>query len=175
MMRRLVFTTAAVLVSLGVAGAPATAAAGARPDREVSGPFTGTSVFDVSTSRCSFVHQVYDATYATTTKQSGSFHLDGCVDSGSADFAYTGTFVLTNGKRATVEGTVTGVVGGSPAGTPCPDPSDFASPLDFTLTPTRATKNLKRTSAIHLTGVWCSPGAPGVPGGISGTLAGAPI
>jgi hypothetical protein len=148
----------------------------AQPDaslnRDVSGPFTGTSVFDFSTPACTFVHQVHDATYTTANRRSGSFNLDGCVVSGPA-FDYTGLFVVTTPNGAILNGTVTGVVGGTSPPGPC-DPTHLPVSLDFTLALTQGTKNFKHASGtIHLTGTWCSPGAPGVPGPISGTLAGA--
>jgi hypothetical protein len=170
-MRRLVISLTVVLVSLGAAAAPASAAPGQSLNRQVSGPFTGTSVFD-STPACSFFHQVYDATYTTKNARSGSFHLDGCVEFRSPVFAYSGSFVLTTPNRAILQGTVTGVVGGSAPADPCE--AGFAASLDFTLVLTQGTKRFQgATGTIHLVGTWCSPTVPGVLGDISGTLAGA--
>ena len=173
MVRRLLVTMAAVLVGLGAVGAPATAASGPPLNGEVSGPFTGTTVFD-SAPGCSFFHQVFDATYTTRHRRSGSFHLEGCVDFAPVQFVYAGSFVLTTPNRAVLTGTVTGVIGGTPASDPCEEPTDFATSLDLTLALTQGTKRFKHaTGTIHLVGTWCSPSVPGVPGSISGALAGA--
>ena len=173
MARRLIVAMAAVLVSLGTPGAPPAAASDQPLNPSVSGPFTGASVFD-STSACRFFHQVYDATYSTKHGRSGSFHLDGCVDFEPIQFVYAGSFVLTTPNRAVLSGTVTGVIGGAPASDPCEDPTAFAESLDFTLALTHGTKRFKHaTGTIHLVGTWCSPALPGVPGSVSGVLAGA--
>jgi hypothetical protein len=168
-MRRLAVVLLAVAAGLIALGAPVAAEPDAALNREVSGPFTGMSVFDFSTPACTFVHQVHDATYTTEKGRSGSFNLDGCVVFGPAGFDYSGLFVVTTPNGAILNGTVTGVVaGGAPPSGPCPR---VTVPLDFTLALTQGTKNFKHaTGSIHLTGIWCSSGAPGVPDPISGTL-----
>jgi hypothetical protein len=172
-MRRLTVVVLAVAAGLVALGAPSAAEPNAALNREVSGPFTGTSVFDFSTPPCSFVHQVHDATYTPDHRHPGSFDLDGCVEFGEAGFAYSGLFVLTTPNGAALHGTVTGVVAGTSPTGPC-DPTGFPASLEFTLALTQGTKGFKHaTGTIHLAGTWCSPAVPGVPGPIFGTLTGA--
>ena len=175
-MRRLVFFLAAVAAGLMALGAPVAAEPNAGLNREVSGPFTGTSVFDFSTPACSFAHQVHDATYTTANGRSGSFDLDGCVVVGpGGEFDYSGLSVVTTPNGAILNGTITGVVGGTAQTGPC-DLTQFPIPasLDFTLALASGTKNFQHaTGTVHLSGTWCSPAQPGVPGPISGTLTGA--
>ena len=165
-MRRL----ALVLFVVGVLalGAPVAAEPGAGLNQQVSGPFTGTSVFDFSTPTCLFIHQVHNATYTTTNGRAGSFDLDGCV--AFRGFLYSGLFVLTTPNGAILNGTVTGVVASTVAVGPC-GANEFPASLDFTLAPMQGTKNFGHaTGTIHLTGTWCSPGIAGVPGPIFGAL-----
>jgi hypothetical protein len=128
-------------------------------NREVSGPFTGTTVFDFSTPRCSFVHQVFDATYQAEAGGSGTFHIDTCVSDALVDGAFPvdGSFVLTTPSGATLTGSVTGRVFGGPP------------QLDFTLTVTGGTGQFQGvTGTVGLDGTWDANN----PGAIAGTLVG---
>jgi hypothetical protein len=167
-MRRLAFLSFAVAAGLIALGAPVAAEPDAGLNREVSGAFSGTSVFDNSTPACSFVHQVHEAAYTTANGRSGSFQLDGCVV--SQGLFYSGVFVLTTPNGAVLNGTVTGFVGGAGPGA-CLPPLIPAA-LNFTLAVTQGTKNFGHvTGTIDLSGTWCAASA-GVPGPISGTLTG---
>ncbi len=70
-MRRGFFTLIAIVGSLAVFAGPAAAVTPANAsatrtlNRGVSGPFTGTAVFQYNESGCTLVHQVFDATYTT--------------------------------------------------------------------------------------------------------------
>jgi hypothetical protein len=170
-MRRLLLVSCAVVASILIVAPPA-GASSTSLNGNVSGPFTGTSVFDV-TSACSLFHQVYDATYAVKHRKVGSVHVDGCVTFGSgSSFSYSGSFTLTTPDRGTLSGAVSGVIGGSPAGV-CSSSSAFPASLNFTLVVVHGTKAYKHvTGSLGLTGTWCSPATPGVSGPISGDLAG---
>jgi hypothetical protein len=143
-------------------------------DREVSGPLHGSSTFDFSTPRCSFVHQTYDATYTATTvghhHGHGAFHLDGCVAL-SSTFPFTGRFTLTTVEGARLTGTVSGTIPMNNTGA-CSTPL-VEGQLAFTLTVAQGTREFGDvTGTIALTGTWCSPAVPSTPGPINGTLAG---
>lgn len=170
-MRRLLFVVTCLLMGLAVAAAPVAAAPDTGLSRSVTGPFSGTSVFDFSTPACSFAHQVYDASYNAQAGSSGSFHLDGCVTFGAGGaFDYTGTFQLQL-NRATLTGTVSGVVGNTPAHG-CQD-GLFPGSLTFTLTVQSGTARFKAAiGTISLDGTWCSPTTPNVAGPIDGNLTG---
>jgi hypothetical protein len=170
-MRRWVFVSCAVVASILVVASPA-GASNTSLNGNVSGPFTGTSVFDV-TPACSLFHQVYDATYTVKHRKVGTVHVDGCVTFGSgSSFSYSGSFTLTTPHRGTLTGTASGVIGGSAAG-PCSSASAFPASLSFTLVVVDGTHAYKHvTGSISLTGTWCSPATPGVPGPISGVVTG---
>ena len=74
-------------------------------NRRVSGPFAGTTFFELSTSGCNLVHQVLDGSYAPVQGRSGSFHIDVCpsfgADGGNVD---SGTFTMRDPNGATLEG-----------------------------------------------------------------------
>src|SRR4051794_13652351 len=102
-MRRFAAFFVAVAFGLGATALPAAAGSNGL-NRKATGPFEGTGAFDFSTPACSFVHQVFDATYTTQKNahkkhpQVGSFHAEGCVDfgpPGGPTFVFTGTFTLT--------------------------------------------------------------------------------
>ena len=70
---------------------------------DVVGPFAGVQEF---TFECTFVHQVFDATYATPVhSRAGSavLHIEGCVDSAIA--TYDGTFSITT-SSGSLSGTI---------------------------------------------------------------------
>ena len=163
-MRKLIGAIAmATLIGSGLAGLPAAEAAG--HPRTVE--FTGTSTFDFGSGGCSFAHQVYDATL--TTKRGATLHIEGCADlTNAVTFPFNGTFTVSSSGRHSVSGTVTGVVG-SPTTRTCN--TGFPEGLAFALTQVRS--DGQQRDSIALEGIWCSPGAPGVPGDISGTLTGA--
>jgi hypothetical protein len=158
-----------VLVRLGPdgvfsAGLVVTLDCPARPDlnREVSGPFTGTTVVDFPPT-CPVAHQVFDATYDAEAGGAGTFHIDNCVLLPTPEdpaFPVDGSFVLTAPSGATLTGTVTGTVLFDASG---------AAQLDFTLTVTGGTGQFQDvTGTIALDGTWDGNN----PGTISGTLVG---
>jgi hypothetical protein len=160
------------IVLIGV-GASAAGAGGSSLNRDVTGTFSGTSVFDI-TPGCNFFHQTYDAAYTTTRAKVASVDLDGCVTTRSdlpiGAFGYTGTFVLSTTNNAVLTGTVEGVVGNSTS-TACGDL--FPADLNFTLTVENGTKAYQHASGtISYKGTWCSPQTPSIPGPIFGTLTG---
>jgi hypothetical protein len=176
-MRRFAFVLLAVAVGFVALGPPVAAEPDAGLNRQVSGAFAGTSVFDDDAPQCPFglfVYQVHDATYTTANGRSGSFHLAGCVDVAPIGFSYSGLFVVTTPNGAILNGTVTGVIGGTSATGPCEPPTPAPVALDFTLALTQGTRSFQHTTGtIHLTGTWCSPLVPFAPGPIFGTLTGA--
>jgi hypothetical protein len=153
----------------GALAVPAVAGAAPAQSHQVTVPFTGSSTFDLFTNGCSFAHQVYDATIGGSAS-GATLHLDGCV-SLTNPFIFSGTFVITTAHLGQLTGTVTGPVGDA---SPTLCAADlFSSSLDFALTPTGATGAFHQTNGtVHLTGLWCSPTVPEVPGPISGTLTG---
>src|SRR4030095_2340762 len=88
-MRRRAAALVVVLAALFMGAAPAGAESTTALNREVNGPFVGTTSFDFFTNGCSFIHQALDGTYTTVKGGTGSIHLDVCptfaVDSGSVD------------------------------------------------------------------------------------------
>jgi hypothetical protein len=156
----------ATLVGSGLTGLPAAgAAAGGRVG---TAPFTGTSTFDFATAEClPGPHQVFDATI--TGHKDATLHIDGCVDlSNASNIRFTGTFTITWPKRHSVTGTATNT---QPTTTPGPCASGLTVALAIELTPVRAHGQPRQP--IALDGTWCSPGTPGVPGPIFGTVTGA--
>lgn len=135
----------------------------AQPDaslnREVSGPFTGSTFLDLFTTDCSFpVEQALDGTYQTQKGQSGSFHIEVCPTASPAGFQAVGTFTLTTAHGATLSGTVTGVYDISgPTGVP----------FEFTLTAAAGTRSVQHAiGTIQMDGIWHFDNS------LSGTLAG---
>lgn len=175
-MRRLVAGTFAVglvgTVMLAGLVAGALPASAQRPDhrlnREVTGSFVGTQVFD-SSPACSFVRQVFDGTYEAErpgSRRVGTFRIDTCVDPAPdlRTFVYSGTFVLTTAQGAVLTGTVTGR---TDAATP-------DSSLDLTLAVSTGTRSFKRvTGTIELSGIWSNEPPSSASGPTSGTLSGA--
>jgi hypothetical protein len=163
-----------LLIAIGALIAPSPASAATGLNGELSGPFSGTTVFDFSTPRCTFVHQTYDATYTTKNGARGTLHLDGCIDFVPTTFSYDGTFRLRSTRDgSTLRGHVTGTVTNSTTQT-CAQGA-FPSDLDFTLTASRGTLRYAHvTGSIRLTGLWCSFAnmlPPRFDGPISGSLA----
>jgi hypothetical protein len=161
-------TIAVIVGAASVAGA-----GGSSLNRDVTGTFSGTTVFDITAS-CDFFHQTFDAAYTTSRAKVASVDLDGCVTARSnlpiGSFAYTGTFVLTTTNNAVLTGMVIGVVGNSTS-TACG--GLFPAVLSFTLTVEHGTKAYQHASGtISYQGTWCSPQVPSVPGPIFGTLSG---
>ena len=101
-----VATIAALLLNAATASAEPTAGV----NREVSGPFVGTTFFDFFTSGCSFIHQTLDGTYTTTVHgQTGTFHLDVCPTFGAnGGSVAAGRFTVNDRRGSTLIGTVTG-------------------------------------------------------------------
>jgi hypothetical protein len=169
-MKRFVFIAFAVLpLCIGSTAF----AGGVGTGRRSGASFTGTTVFS-SSAACSLFEQTFDASYVIATRRHGSVHLDGCVGAPSSlnpplSFPYSGSFVLTAPNHATLTGSVSGVIGSGTAGG-CT--SGLPGPFQFTLVPTKGTKQLSHVRrGISMTGTWCSPGAPDVAGPVFGTLA----
>jgi hypothetical protein len=158
-MRRRLFGALLGLGMLGVLAAPAGAAGGS--SGAVSGPFTGTTSYTFTTDGCSFVHQVYQGTFGTRSRPSGSFDLAGCVEL-TTGFTYSGTFTVRTAGGA-LTGTVAGTIDAEIL--PC-------SPFHFTLTVTGGTGRFRHTGGtIAVTGQWCSRNTvPAVDDPISGTF-----
>jgi hypothetical protein len=89
---------------------------------DLAGTFSGTTSFTFGTGGCSFVEQVFDATYpGSPAVGSVTLHLDGCVTVGSP-FTYAGTFTITT-SAGTLAGTEVGPVN-----------NVLSPPVDFELT-----------------------------------------
>jgi hypothetical protein len=119
-------------------------------NREVSGPFVGTTVFFEEVP-CPVVRQVFDATYDAQAGGAGTFRIDNCVLQPAPDvpqvFPEEGSFVLTTPNGATLTGLVTGTVSFG-------DPPEGAR-LDFTLVVTDGTEQFQdATGTIALDGTW---------------------
>jgi len=164
-MRKIVGAMAiATLFGSGLTGLPAAgAAAGGRVG---TAPFTGTATFFGSPECVAGPHQDIDATILG--KKAATLRIEGCVDlSNASNIRFTGTFTIAWSQRRSVTGTVTT----TPAHAPSPCASGIPVPIDLELTPVRA--HGQPRPPIAFAGNWCSPGAPNVPGPISGTLTGA--
>jgi hypothetical protein len=165
-MRKIIGAIAmATLVGSGLTGLPvASAAAGGRLG---TADFTGTSTFDFGSADCApGPHQVFDATI--TGKKGATLHIEGCVDlSNASNIRFTGSFTIAWPQRHSVTGTATST---PPTTTPSPCASGIPVALGIELTPVRV--HGQPRPPIALDGTWCSPGTPGVPGPISGTLSG---
>src|SRR5438128_1052196 len=160
-MRRLAAAVLVTLTALLGGAAPASAKPDATLNREVSGPFTGTSRFDFFTGGCSFIHQAFDGAYQTEKGKSGSFHVDVCPTFSPGDSRAVGTFTVRTPDGSALTGTVTGVYDAS---------TPPRIPFEFTLTAVTGTKGLKHASGtILMDGVWQFDSNPGP---VSGTLAG---
>ena len=162
-MRRLAAASLVMVMVLSLGAASTSAKSAAPLNRRVSGPFRGSTTYDLFTSRCSLVHQVLDGTYTTANGGSGSFHVDVCplfgTGGGTVD---SGTFTVRDPKGATLEGTVTGVyrIGAPPT-----------IPFEFELHVASGTNALRRAhGTISMSGVWVFEANPAP---ISGTLDGA--
>jgi hypothetical protein len=166
-MRKIIGAIAiATLVGSGLTGLPA---AGAAPGGRVgTADFTGTSTFDFGSPDCApGPHQVFDATI--TGKKGATLHIEGCVDlSNASNIRFTGSFTIAWPRRHSVTGTATST---PVTTTPSPCASGLTAALSMELTPVRV--HGQPRPPIALAGTWCSPGIPGVPGPISGTLSGA--
>jgi hypothetical protein len=166
-MRRLAAALAFVGFSFGIAALPATASASAAKtlDREISGPVTGTSTFDLTTPTCpAAAHQVFDATYTIKKGGTGSFNLDGCTALASPvnTLPFSGTFTLTVPDGATMSGTAAGPI------------NPITGAFSISLTPTGGTSEFANVGgAVNFSGTWNSNMTQGVPSPISGSLAGA--
>ena len=156
----------ATLVGAGLTGLPAAGAADR--GRVGTADFAGTSTFDFESADCApGPHQVFDATI--TGKTGATLHIDGCVDlSNASNIRFTGSFTIAWPRRHSVTGTATST---PVTTTPIPCASGLPAPLSIELTPVRV--HGQPRPPIALAGTWCSPGTPGVPGPISGTLTGA--
>jgi hypothetical protein len=162
-MRRPTAAGLVVLVVLFLGAEPVSSKSATPLNRRVSGPFEGTTFFDLCTNRCTLVHQVLDGSYAPVQGRSGSFHIDVCpsfgADGGNVD---SGTFTMRDPNGATLEGPVTGVYDTSEQGT---------IPFEFELHIDSGTKVFHDAhGTITMTGVWVFEANPAP---ISGTFGGA--
>jgi hypothetical protein len=163
-MRRLALAILALIAAVGLAAAPASAAPGtSNLNRLVTGPFEGTTSF-VFGGGCSFVFQVFDATFVPTQPphRPGTLHVEGCVDLPGSQGILNGSFTI-----ATQQGQLQGVASGT---IQIIGPADLA----FTLQVVSGTGRFARASGvIELTGVWHFEGTPlGGPAPIDGALEG---
>jgi hypothetical protein len=158
-MRRLAVVLLVATAGYLVLATPVAAAPDVSLNREVSGPFAGSTFLDFFTRDCSFpVEQALDGTYQTEKGQSGSFHIEVCPTFSPEGSQAVGTFTLTTPHGATLSGTVTGVYGIS-------GPSSV--PFEFTLTAAAGTRSLQQAiGTIQMDGIWHFDNS------ISGTLAG---
>ena len=122
---------------------------------QVTGPFTGTTDFEMLTHGCSFVFQVFDGTYSTPTGP-GTFHIEGCIE--LVDFVVPFSGSRSPRPARTLSGSVSGA-----------EPVGEVVLLDFTFTVAAATGSLNgATGTMHLLGDWDGH----EPGEINGTLTG---
>lgn len=154
----LVVMVAALVLSTAPLGAESTTAL----NREVSGPFVGTTFFDFFANGCGFIHQTLDGTYTTVKGGTGSFHLDVCPTFGvGGGLVDVGTFTLHDRRGSTLDGKVTGVYDTSVA---------TSIPFEFTLQAVAGTRLFRHAGGtITLAGVWQFVSNPSP---ISGTLVG---
>ena len=152
-----VVATVAVFGTLAPVG-PAAAAPADGLNRRVSGPFTGTTVFDFGGGGCSFVHQTFDLTYQSARGR-GKLNFEGCAtpdDNFAGGFRYDLDFVLKAPGRGRLTGHATGGV----------------FPMDLTLTVEHGTKRFRHaTGTIDLDGQWTASIST-FEGTASGTLTG---
>ena len=109
-------------------------------DREVTGPFTGTTYFFFG-GGCAFVHQEFDLTY-DSGRGTGTVHLEGCA---TPDGSWAGGFRddllvdLVTPRGAHLSGSATGGV----------------FPLDLTLTVRTGDRRFGHvTGTVAVTGTW---------------------
>jgi hypothetical protein len=121
----------------------------------LAGSFTGTQHFTFATNGCTFVHQVFDATYSSASDGTVTLHIEGCV---SPDITqYSGTFTIA-ASAGTLDGTVLGSV----------DVSSVPGTFDLTAAATSGTGEFKKpggTLNIHIS--W--NGGPVISGTVSVT------
>jgi hypothetical protein len=162
-MRRLLVVLAIATIGIVAVAVPASAAPNTgHLNREVSGPYIGRQSFDFTTARCSFVHQVFNASYQAAHGH-GAFHIDTCVTIQGSRFVYAGTFSLTTPHGATLTGAVTGTTNAA---------APTAS-LHLTLTLHQGTREFEHvTGEIVLSGVWSNDAGVLGHGPTSGTLNG---
>jgi hypothetical protein len=166
-MRRFIGPLAIIFITLWAAGAPASAATETQELNDtVSGPFSGTQEYEQG---CAFFHQVFDLTVRPAPddphqpRMLGAIHIDTCVfpaaEIGLYDFS--GTFVFTSSRGATLSGTVTGT---GPGGT-----------VPSRLNVTGGTSSFRGVSGhIDLSGTWTTDHAlPVSHGTANGTSTGA--
>ena len=89
---------------------------------DLAGSFSGTQSFTFGTDGCSFVEQVFDATYpGSAAVGSVTLHLDGCIVLGVfPQISYTGAFAIS-----TSVGTLSGNAAGPINNILGPAPADF--------------------------------------------------
>ena len=157
-MRRIAVATVVATSLLVVAPLTAGASSPQQLDRDLSGPFVGRQDWAFGHG-CTFVHQVFTLELGTRRNHDQRIATDGCVTPTNGQFAYSGTFTLTTGKRVTANGTVTGTSLGGTNG------------LHLRLTITSGAAELAHiTGTIAMDGEWLSAGgASGNEGPASGT------
>jgi hypothetical protein len=106
-LRRLGVAALFAVAALGLTGQGASAVEPLEPafNRQVTGPFTGTQRFAFGENGCSFVFQVFHATYRSAAG-AGLVHTEGCIDIDAG--TYKGTFTITAPAGGTLRGTVDG-------------------------------------------------------------------
>jgi hypothetical protein len=130
---------------------------------DLAGSFSGTTSFTFGTGGCSFVEEVFDATYpGSSAVGSVKLHLDGCVDIIPSPWTYTGTFAI-----ATSAGTLAGNVAGFANNVVNSFPTDF----ELTLTVMSGSGAFAvTTGSIHVSIQWIGGGAPGIPAPVTGSV-----
>jgi hypothetical protein len=133
---------------------------------DLAGSFSGTTSYTVGTGGCSFVEQVFDATYpGSSAVGSVTLHLDGCVTPlmiPPERFTYAGTFTF-----ATSVGTIAGNASGAiynAASSPPPLPDDYELTLSV-LSGTGAFGGTQGT--IHVSIQWPPPFGSQVTGSVT--------
>jgi hypothetical protein len=121
---------------------------------DLTGSFTGTQSFTFVTNGCSFVHQVFDATYpGSTAVGTVTLHIEGCVINGIT--SYAGTFTIST-SVGTVSGTATGPLNISIAS------------FDLTLTVTSGTGAFAAsTGTLHASIIWPPPFGAAINGSVT--------
>jgi hypothetical protein len=130
---------------------------------DLTGSFSGTTSWTIGTGGCSFVQQVFEATYpGTSAVGSVTLHLDGCADIIPSPWTYTGTFAIT---------TSVGTLAGKVAGLLLNVVNSFPTDWELTLTVVSGSGAFAvTTGAIHVSIQWIGGGTPGIPTPMTGSV-----
>jgi hypothetical protein len=129
---------------------------------DVAGSFSGTTAWTSGTGGCSFVEQLFDATYpGSSVVGSVTLHLDVCVAITPLG-ALTGSFTI-----ATSDGTLAGNEAGQATNVVNGFPTDFELTL-IVLSGSGAFA--VTTGTIHVSIQWIGGGPPGIPTPVTGSV-----